>query len=266
MNNVTKAFTLGLFLGLGSAAVQASGIQLTTDPTSPQSSEGAVFGGFGSLDAGGCSMVGGLLTCAVVDAGALCAGGGTLQGSMLQVPIVDAGFLAAGGCALGGGNGNCTQFRASFFDGGGLYITGASSTIAGNLGIGGDLVAGQGGSGDLLVLRTCLLNSVDAGPLQATRIESANPIKVSSKALIAGNPNDAGTAATLCIHGREVLAANAAIVSFNPAFSAAPACTCSHEAAAPIGCGPTAAATTSGVTFGVPAGTGTVSWICCGNR
>jgi hypothetical protein len=84
--------------------------------------------------------------------------------------------------------------------------------------------------------------------------------------LAVANPNDAGAPEPRCIYGREVLAANASIVSFNPAFGIAPACSCSHEDAAPIGCGPTAAATTSGVTFGVPAGTGTVSWICCGGR
>jgi hypothetical protein len=80
------------------------------------------------------------------------------------------------------------------------------------------------------------------------------------------NPNDAGTTYPRCIYGRQVLASNAAIVSFNPAFAVLPACTCSHEAATPIACGPTAAATTTGVTFGVPAGSGTISWQCCGPR
>ena len=63
------------------------------------------------------------------------------------------------------------------------------------------------------------------------------------------------------------LVANALAITFNTPFATAPTyCGCSHISAVPIACGPTAAASTTGVTFAVPAGTGDIYWRCIGAR
>lgn len=65
--------------------------------------------------------------------------------------------------------------------------------------------------------------------------------------------------------GTAALTASAVTVTFNTAFGAAPYCVCNHINATPIACGHGTTSTTS-VQFFVPAGTGSIDWICTGSR
>lgn len=78
--------------------------------------------------------------------------------------------------------------------------------------------------------------------------------------------DSAGTAQQIS-SGSGAMTAGALAVTFTTAFGAAPKCTCSHVNAVPIGCGISAAPSTTGVTFAVPAaGTDVLHWICVGDR
>lgn len=56
-------------------------------------------------------------------------------------------------------------------------------------------------------------------------------------------------------------------VTFGTAFGAAPICVCSHIKATPLACGPTAAASTTAVTFAVATGASdSINWYCIGQR
>jgi hypothetical protein len=62
-------------------------------------------------------------------------------------------------------------------------------------------------------------------------------------------------------------AGGALAVSFATAFASAPVCTCADQNAAPVSCGISTTATTSGVTFTIgSARADTVKWICVGAR
>lgn len=67
-----------------------------------------------------------------------------------------------------------------------------------------------------------------------------------------------------CEYGSHTLSGSAATAVFKTAFGVAPVCTCSHVAAVPLSCGPTAHASTTQVPFAVPTGSGIIEWVCCG--
>lgn len=76
-----------------------------------------------------------------------------------------------------------------------------------------------------------------------------------------------GTAEQAIESGTGSLTASALAVTFGTAFGAThPICLCSHIAAVPLPCGPTAAASTTAVTFAVPTGAGAIDWSCIGTR
>lgn len=76
-----------------------------------------------------------------------------------------------------------------------------------------------------------------------------------------------GTANQAIESGTGAMTAGSLAVTFGTAFGAAPICVCSHIAAVPLACGPTAAASTTAVTFAVATGGSTsVNWYCIGQR
>lgn len=94
---------------------------------------------------------------------------------------------------------------------------------------------------------------------------------------VTGNDITANTLRVPVVHGSATVAqalesgtgaltASALILTFTTAFGAAPTCVCSHIAATPLPCGPIAASSTTAVTFAVPAGAGSIYYICIGQR
>jgi hypothetical protein len=91
-------------------------------------------------------------------------------------------------------------------------------------------------------------------------------VTLGTRQLAAAAPTDGGATLVYEEYGNCLLSGSACTATFKNAFSVGPRCTCSHVAAVPIACGPTAVASTTQVTFAVPAGTGSVDWHCVGDR
>lgn len=91
-------------------------------------------------------------------------------------------------------------------------------------------------------------------------------VVMGARSAIAAAPKDGGSPFIYEEYGNCTLSASACAITFKNAFGVGPRCTCSHINAVPIPCGPSAAASTTAVTFNVPAGSGVVDWHCIGDR
>ena len=211
----------------------------------------------------------------------------TNQSSIFNGPLYGAASLAVDGGANITGVVNVSGLVTA---GGGFTGAGAAGITSGSggmtaVGAGFNSTAGSGAFAYYTTTagaKTCLSAGTVCHIASGGVTLFDSPVRATS---VSATPSDGGTVGEFAVihraqfvasdggsspqrvleSGAATLSGSAIAVTFNTRFTGHVYCVCSHVAAVPLACGPTAAPTISGTTFAVATGAGDINYYCMGD-